>query len=262
MEGTLYKWINFFMGWKQKYFILKSSILHIYERKGGSPKEKIHLAVTDLIKRDRLEIILDTGIKLIYLKAESTEIRDLWFNAMKKIKKEADLNRNIQEEIELGSPMNLNEENFGSYIDNVEKYKNSYIKIDYNSQRDTSSLITGNISPNISPTKYSTKRNSCNINFENKDLNLIIDSNFLNNLRKLIDNINFKIIQMNKNNILFNYFISGADEKKKIVDFKNEIIPFYYQSKVRKNIIYKYICLLIFNYLRKIYVIRWYILKK
>jgi hypothetical protein len=230
MEGTLYKWTNFLMGWRLRYIVLKTNILYIHEKRGDTPKTKIHLEITEFIKQGRQLIILDCGIQIIHLKAESTEIRDAWFNAMKDAKNKysnKEKLKNNQEEIELCAAVNINEDNFGTYIENNDRERNSYIKIDYTSQRDNSRII----SPNISPSKFSTNEKRNSINFT-ENFNYDIDANLLKNLNKMLLTIQSKIEKFTKNNVLLNFFISSIDNKKNILDLKNELVPIYYENKV------------------------------
>jgi hypothetical protein len=91
MEGELYKWTNYLFGWRQRYFVLKGSVLHYYYQRGEKPRGRIHLGVCQINSGDgETKIELDTGINVIYLKAESKEIKEEWVKAFRNAKKESE----------------------------------------------------------------------------------------------------------------------------------------------------------------------------
>jgi len=119
MEGELLKWTNYVLGWRERYFVLKGSVLLYYIKKGDKIKGKIHLSVSSLNATSndyRFEI--DTGTSIFYLRAHTKEKKNEWVKAIKLAKFEAEskmqnnpeiLNSNIN-----GSSRMINEmENIG-----------------------------------------------------------------------------------------------------------------------------------------------------
>lgn len=91
MEGNLRKWTNFVLGWRQRYFVLKGSVLLYYQKKGQKPAGRIHLSVSNINPTNndfRFEI--DTGTSLFYLRAQTKEIKDEWIKALRIAKFESD----------------------------------------------------------------------------------------------------------------------------------------------------------------------------
>ena len=90
MEGYLYKWTNYISGWKLRYFVLKNNILFYYEIKGDKPRGKIHMPISkvseDLVNDLKLEI--ETGTSIMYLKAQSTSVRENWLKSLKNSKQD------------------------------------------------------------------------------------------------------------------------------------------------------------------------------
>lgn len=91
MEGALQKWTNYLFGWRERYFVLKGSILYYYYQKGEKPKGRIHLSVASIsANSDDLKFEIDCGLSIVYMKAETKELRDDWVKALKKAKFEAE----------------------------------------------------------------------------------------------------------------------------------------------------------------------------
>ena len=91
MEGKLNKWTNYLFGWQERYFVLKGSVFYYYYKKGEMPKGRFHLSVCQINSNDTdSKLELDTGNNVIYLKAESNEIRSEWVRGIRAAKKEAD----------------------------------------------------------------------------------------------------------------------------------------------------------------------------
>jgi hypothetical protein len=88
MEGILFKWTNYFSFWKERYFVLRGNILYYYLKKGDRPKGRIHLTVALLNEspEDDTKFEIDTGISIVYLKAETKELKQEWVQAIKKSK--------------------------------------------------------------------------------------------------------------------------------------------------------------------------------
>jgi hypothetical protein len=99
MEGNLYKWTNYFSFWKERYFVLRGNILYYYIKKGDRPRGRIHLAVALVNEspEDDTKFEIDTGLAILYLKAETKELKQEWIQAIKKSKVEGnnqDLSKN------------------------------------------------------------------------------------------------------------------------------------------------------------------------
>lgn len=84
MEGNLYKWTNLFSGWKERYFVLKGSILYYYYNKNDTPKGKIFLGLSTIIAEDDTPSFeLNTGSNILFMKANSLEERNAWIMKMR-----------------------------------------------------------------------------------------------------------------------------------------------------------------------------------
>ncbi|OMJ81258.1 hypothetical protein SteCoe_18315 [Stentor coeruleus] len=85
-EGTLYKWTNYILGWKKRYFILHDGLLEYCKNKGNTLKGKISLSTLSIQKHKKkdTELIIDTGTQKISLKAENPKEAQEWFVALKK----------------------------------------------------------------------------------------------------------------------------------------------------------------------------------
>jgi hypothetical protein len=90
MEGMLFKWTNYFSFWKKRYFVLRGNILYYYVKKGDRPRGRIHLAVSILNEspEDVTKFEIDTGVSIVYLKAQNKEMKKEWINAIKRSKLE------------------------------------------------------------------------------------------------------------------------------------------------------------------------------
>lgn len=85
MEGYLKKWINPFLMWKDRYFVLHENCLIYADTQGGVKKGTIHLKIADImqIPDDPLTIIINSGTKQIEVRAASVELKVKWYNALK-----------------------------------------------------------------------------------------------------------------------------------------------------------------------------------
>jgi len=91
MEGELLKWTNYVYGWRQRYFVLKGSVLLYYIRRGERAKGKIHLSVCTLnVTNNDYRFEIDSGTSIFYLRAETKEKKDEWVKAIKIAKFEAE----------------------------------------------------------------------------------------------------------------------------------------------------------------------------
>lgn len=91
MEGNLLKWTNYVFGWRERYFVLKGSVLLYYIRKGDAARGKIHLGVATLnVTANDYRFEIDTGSAIFYLRAETKEKKDEWVKAIKLAKFEAE----------------------------------------------------------------------------------------------------------------------------------------------------------------------------
>lgn len=130
MEGVLLKWVNYIFGWRERYFVLKGNVLYYYYKKGEKPKGKIHLAVALLNQtNDDFKLEIDTGLNVIYIKAESKEVKEEWVRAIKLAKLEGD--NKLQGNI-FGLNNNTNRDNYRSDLDfsNSVSNRNSMITED------------------------------------------------------------------------------------------------------------------------------------
>lgn len=85
MEGELKKWINIFLGWKTRYFILKDGILQYSKKKNDKKIKKISMNICEIIldADDPLRIILNGGTKKLVLKAKTITDKITWLNALR-----------------------------------------------------------------------------------------------------------------------------------------------------------------------------------
>lgn len=90
IEGYLLKWTNYLSGWKERYFSLKSGVLYYSSSKNSPLKGQIHLKVSKISanEHDPLGILLDSGTKVIHLKAQQLSEKLKWLNALKFSKQE------------------------------------------------------------------------------------------------------------------------------------------------------------------------------
>jgi len=96
MEGELLKWTNYVYGWRERFFVLKGSVLLYYIRKGDRAKGKIHLSVCTLnITDNDYRFELDTGTTIFYLRTETKEKKHEWVKAIKIAKFEAESKNTI-----------------------------------------------------------------------------------------------------------------------------------------------------------------------
>lgn len=98
MEGELLKWTNYVYGWRERYFVLKGSVLLYYIRKGERAKGKIHLSVSTLnVTNNDYRFEIDTGTAIFYLRSHTKEKKDEWVKAIKlaKFEAEAKMNNNM-----------------------------------------------------------------------------------------------------------------------------------------------------------------------
>ena len=106
MEGELLKWTNYVFGWRERYFVLKGSVLLYYIRKGERAKGKIHLSVSTVnITNNDYRFEIDSGTAIFYLRAHTKEKKDEWVKAVKLAKFEAEskMNNNMSHKINASS---------------------------------------------------------------------------------------------------------------------------------------------------------------
>jgi hypothetical protein len=99
IEGYLTKWTNYLSGWKERYFALSNGVFYYSSKKNAPWKGKIHLKVSKISQneQDPLGIIIDSGTKLLHLRAETISEKMRWLTALKSSKEEIqelDLNLN------------------------------------------------------------------------------------------------------------------------------------------------------------------------
>ena len=84
MEGYLFKWTNFIKGYQIRYFIIIKHILYYSKQKGDSENKAIPLKISKVIpeKEKSKCFIIESGSSKFHLKANSTEDRDIWVEAI------------------------------------------------------------------------------------------------------------------------------------------------------------------------------------
>lgn len=92
MEGYLLKWTNYLLGWKERFFVLRHSVLYYYYEKNVHPKRKIFLGLSSINSEEEEELMIEinTGISVIYIKGKDKEEKDRWFQALKLAKLEGE----------------------------------------------------------------------------------------------------------------------------------------------------------------------------
>jgi len=114
MEGNLQKWTNFVLGWQEKYFMIKGSLLLYYTKKGQPVKGKIHLSVANINNTNndyRFEI--DTGTSIFYLRTTTKEKKEEWVKALKLAKFEAEgkkINQNVSSSLIISDSIRMTNE--------------------------------------------------------------------------------------------------------------------------------------------------------
>jgi hypothetical protein len=189
MEGNLYKWTNYLFGWRERYFVLKGNILYYYYNKGEKPKARIHLSVAQINSTpEDLKFEIDCGMNILYVKAETKEIKDTWIKALRLAKLEGDKNTN-----------NLNSGNF-----QLQNFNTNHSKLvnenDFNSC---------NNSP-IGDDRILKKINYCVLSSErimllNENLNNFINNGGNHDLHKIYENLKvmLNLILNRVNQLLF-----------------------------------------------------------
>ena len=131
MEGKLYKYKNFIRGWKERYFVLKGSLLYYYHSKGDKPRGRIHLGLSQINTEDNegKTFQINTGSKIFYLKAETKEERENWIKNLKKAKLEGEKQIKNANNI-----LNINDINKQSLNIDGEKIKEIYTKLNLDNE--------------------------------------------------------------------------------------------------------------------------------
>ena len=52
MEGKLQKWTNYIFGWRERWVVLKGSVLYYFISKTEKPKGRIYIGITNLISNE------------------------------------------------------------------------------------------------------------------------------------------------------------------------------------------------------------------
>jgi len=88
VEGTLYKWTNYAMGWKSRFFVLRGNIMYYYLAKGEKVRGKIHLNVAEVIpvEQNPFKFQIDTGTTMVYLYAKEENEKAMWVDALQAVK--------------------------------------------------------------------------------------------------------------------------------------------------------------------------------
>jgi len=95
MEGELFKWTNYLLFWKIRYFIIKDCVLSYYIQKGERPRGKIHLSIADInsLTDDTLRFEINTGVQMMYLSASNIEEKKKWITSLNAAKKKDNINQ-------------------------------------------------------------------------------------------------------------------------------------------------------------------------
>jgi len=88
VEGTLYKWTNYAMGWKARFFVLRGNVMYYYLSKGEKVRGKIHLNVAEVIplEHNPFKFQIDTGTTMVYLYAKEENEKAMWVDALQAVK--------------------------------------------------------------------------------------------------------------------------------------------------------------------------------
>ena len=86
MEGYLFKKEGFFSGWVQYYFILHEDTLLQLDKQSGRAMGSIHMRIAKILpspdKKDKLQMLIDSGSSEILLRASSIKEMVDWTNAL------------------------------------------------------------------------------------------------------------------------------------------------------------------------------------
>jgi hypothetical protein len=205
MEGTLLKWTNYLFGWRERYFVIKGSICYYYIKKGDKPKGRIHLGICQINSTDDTKFELDTGINVVYMKAENKELRDEWVKALKSAKREAE-----------------------------NKIQNEKNNIGVNLLNNSLNNVGNSIRLENNPLEFSTSRNS--IMTEDKLLKKI--NTMHNGVEKIMRN-NEKFGNIfNNNNGINNEFREIYNSYKVILVFYENFLILKFFTKLKKIILF------------------------
>ena len=85
-EGVLQKWTNYIYGWKKRYFVLHDGLLEYCKNRGDELKGKISVFTLALKKHPKkdTELILNTGVTNLHLRAANPKEAQEWFVALKR----------------------------------------------------------------------------------------------------------------------------------------------------------------------------------
>lgn len=88
MEGYLLKWVNYVYGWKRRYFILHTGVLHYCQDQGTSRKGAIHLDIANISPHPKnpRRLIIDSGCTILHLKAATAEEAREWVRELRAAK--------------------------------------------------------------------------------------------------------------------------------------------------------------------------------
>ncbi len=152
MEGKLYKWTNYFSFWKERYFVLRGNVLYYYIKKGDRPRGRIHLGVSILNEspEDDTKFEIDTGLALVYLKAEDKISKEEWIRSIKLSKLEPDKDKSKITDNYLSEDLNRNS------IINDDKLirKISNIKYSFDKIKDDTQLLSKYVDDNNVMNEY------------------------------------------------------------------------------------------------------------
>ena len=135
IEGYLTKWSNYISGWKERYFALSNGILYYSSRKNSALKGQIHLKVSkiSLNDQDPLGIIIDSGTKLLHLRAETISEKMKWLTALKSSKVEI---QELDQSLNKIKHSNINPALLEEFIKKIEVHDENEEKMDFSQNFD------------------------------------------------------------------------------------------------------------------------------
>lgn len=196
MEGKLQKWTNYIFGWRERWVVLKGSVLYYFISKTEKPKGRIYIGITNLISNeDDLTFELDTGTSILYFKADTIEEKNKWVQELKIAKLSAQKNiKNIPPNVIINESEVSNKNKRHSKYDSVVTEDKLFRKIkfalqtleklkEYQKQLDEEIIkIDKNSNTNLSSIFDNFKKETNSISYQLEDLK----SNFLKFNREFI----------------------------------------------------------------------------
>lgn len=90
-EGFIKKWVNYYTGFKNRYFVLTDELLIYYKTKNGQVSERgqisLKLAKIDCKNMKDKKMVISTGTNQIHLEFTSVEEKREWLKAIDESKR-------------------------------------------------------------------------------------------------------------------------------------------------------------------------------